>query len=129
VVDLMMPIRYFCHLRAATLFCLLSDIYPLTTAKFTGAQQPPRYLVRSNHCKKDVRLAYGAKYNAHTSPLFAKIDSLRFEDLVDHNLAKKDVCPLGLPLPSISFCTQAVSEVLLLTHYKYQLAEQVCYKE
>jgi hypothetical protein len=38
--------------------------------------------------KKAVRLAYGAKYNAHTSPLFEKIYSLRFEDLVHHNLAK-----------------------------------------
>lgn len=38
--------------------------------------------------KKALHIACGAKYNAHADPLFAYTNSLKFDDLVNFNLAK-----------------------------------------
>jgi hypothetical protein len=38
--------------------------------------------------KKALRMVCGANYNAHTDPLFEKIDSQKFDDLVNFNLVK-----------------------------------------
>ena len=50
--------------------------------------------------KKAIRNIVGAKYNSHTDPIFGKLETLKFEDLVNLNICKFSAKFIHENLPS-----------------------------